>query len=100
MFEKEKKKKSCLKTLKADWHSQLGNAGKLIKIFKNHYKVFFGGVGGAPDGGGPIFKLIPLPLDFLTLRVKKSLYSHDLLGLLFTSSKGFIPRREMRTHIQ
>ena len=56
------KQKSCLKTLKADWHSQLGNAGKLIKIFKNHYKVFFGGVGGAHDGGGPIFKLIPLPL--------------------------------------
>jgi len=27
-----------------------------------HYKGFFGGVGGGHDGGGPIFKLIPLPL--------------------------------------
>ena len=34
----DNKQKSCLKTLKADWHSQLGNAGKLIKILKTTTK--------------------------------------------------------------
>ena len=27
-----------------------------------HYKDFLGGVGGAHEGGGPMFRLMPLPL--------------------------------------
>ena len=53
-----------------------------------HYKDFLGGVGGAHEGGGPMFRLMPLPL--LSLCMVANIWRGMSSGGLKLDEKNYV----------